>query len=138
MSARDNLHPQQLKMFMTPDEIIDTAHKSDSMHTRFGYDMDLGDAATPRQQWEREYFDPHGSPAVKYGAALREEKLIEVDGGAYYSPEEKNAIAHDGRPLELLHTPEKTYLSDGHHRLAYHERQGTPYLPVKHRKGVDR
>jgi hypothetical protein len=117
MTLNKRQFPEQLKMFMSPDEIIDTASKGDSRI--------VGPGTTPREQWER--------PDSSYYSSLREEKLEET---------EYSASGFHGRPfatmppVELTHghpvSPDRPMLTEGHHRLAWTEDRGIPFMAVKH------
>ena len=115
---------EQLKMFMTPDEVIDYAHKSDS---DLFHHMDQEQTHTPREQWEH----PGSGPGDE--GPLRDEKLHALD----HSPEMRAAFGQSwdtAPPLEIKRTWKHDYpvLSDGHHRLAHAERAKIPYVAVTH------
>lgn len=117
---------QQLKMFMTPDEIIDTADKLDSPHhNRY----DPSSSPHPREQWERDN---------QHGVSLRDYKR-----GALRSDNSGKKEKFEGRswdtapPVELAHYGNRATLVDGHHRLAWAEMRKIPYMAVTHHEGDD-
>jgi hypothetical protein len=121
------LQHKQLAMFMSPDEVIDGAWKGDSH-------IDRG-RNTPRQQWERP--DPGGIVETE---SLRDRKLRQITERTDEDEEHGLTPYTDrlkaGAPVKLFHD-EETYgahpiLDDGHHRLAYAERNKTPYIAVQH------
>lgn len=117
--SHDALHPgqfgEQLKMFMSPQELIDTTDKADS---RYSYE-----GAHPREQWER----PGGSVEGE-NLSVREEKLAHLDRGDYKESFDK------APPVALFHggSSGRLKLADGHHRLAHAERAGIPFIAVEH------
>lgn len=127
---------EQLKMFMTPDEIIDTVHKNDSRLS--------GHMWSPRAQWEH----PESGYDYKNSAAdvsLRQEKLGRLEQNEHVK-KDFNRSWLSAPPVEIFHAPEsgrfpsgrksawqpgKT-LTEGHHRLAYAEQKKIPYIAVTH------
>lgn len=117
----------QLKMFMTPDELIDSTNKMDS---RFYDPYENTASANPRHQWEGEHSSRYGRES------LREEKLEDL--------ETSHAEDFEGKPyatmppVELVHYgvgSHRPLLAQGHHRLALAEDLRYPYLAVIHHRG---
>ncbi len=111
---------EQLKMFMSPDELIDSTNKMDSAD----YDVYENRAhASPRQQWE----------------PLRKSKLRDVETDPYYQHEFNHPSLDTMPPVELTHYraygSRRPLLSDGHHRLAVAEAAGMPFMAVIHHRG---
>jgi hypothetical protein len=113
------LHPgqfgEQLKMFMTPQELIDTADKAD---TRIAA-MPGGPEPTPREQWEH--------PLSGEKTSLRDERrqANAAQSGRSFEEAPPVALFHGGSSGRLR-------LSDGHHRLAHAEEHGIPFIAVEH------
>lgn len=125
---------EQLKMFMTPDELIDTTNKRDSEF----YDMyDQKGRGTPRQQWEH----PHSGEASVHGEepfvrnrSLRQQKLDRLATMDNYRDIREKPY-ETMPPVELTHYgwgSRRPQLSQGHHRLAHAEAKKIPYLAVTH------
>jgi hypothetical protein len=121
---------EQLKMFMTPDEIIDTADKGDTLfsweHKRFGQ------PPTPRDQWEAEGSGHHGSSLRD----LKRENLSDWSKkrGSFDKPFETMPPVHlmAQQYSNFKDAPRRKLLVDGHHRLALAEHRGHPYIAVMH------
>jgi hypothetical protein len=121
---------EQLKMFMTPDELIDTTNKMDSM----SYDVyDNRSRRSPREQWEHPMGGTptvHGEEPFVRDRSLREEKLAGIEK----RPDFQKPYASTP-PVELTHYgwgSKRPLLSQGHHRLAHAEAKGHPFLAVTH------
>jgi hypothetical protein len=109
---------------MTPDEIIDRANKGDTSLSKRKY--------SPREQWEA----PGGADA--YGAgwegvSLKEKKVADLS----HSHKRKfpTDVTQINEPVTLSHGrlgKDRPTLSEGHHRLAFAEHHGIPFIPVEH------
>lgn len=117
---------EQLPLFMHTDDIVDKVSKGDSFHRG---------KWTPREQWER----PGGAEGYQgYDeASLREKKTEDLQpGGSHHDKFARQAHRPQMMPpVEIYHsylgkTPQ---LTEGHHRLAWAQMHGTPYLNVEHR-----
>lgn len=117
----------QLKMFMTPDELIDSTNKLDS---RFFDPYENRASASPRHQWEAEHSSRYGRES------LREEKLEDLDTSHREVFEGKPFETMP--PVELVHYrsgSKRPMLSQGHHRLALAEDRRIPFMAVLHHRG---
>ena len=113
----------QLKMFMTPAEIVDTADKLDSpLHDRYAGEQ----SPHPRAQWEQ----PN-----QHGFSLRDLKRGALRSDNSGKKEKFNRPWDTAPPVELAHYGDRSTLIDGHHRLAHAEQQGVPYMAVVHHEG---
>lgn len=101
---------EQLKMFMSPDEIIDRYHKGDSAIS-----------ATPREEWE--------SPGSGYepGTSLKGSKLSALAKPSYQKNFDRPWVT--APPVKVF---ANKHLGDGHHRLAYAEKNKIPFMAVRH------
>lgn len=110
---------EQLKMFMSPDELIDSTNKMDSSD----YNPFMNTAtATPREQW-------HG---------VREEKLDDIEHDPHYQHAFDHPSLDTMPPVELTHYrtgSRRPVLSQGHHRLALAEARKVPFIAVLHHRG---
>lgn len=114
---------EQLKMFMTPDEVIDSADKLDSaLHSRYHGE----DSPHPREQWER----PN-----QHGVSLRDYKRAALRSDNSGKKEKFNRSWDTAPPVELAHYGSRKTLVDGHHRLAWAEMRKIPYMAVTHHEG---
>jgi hypothetical protein len=108
---------------MTPDEIIDRANKGDTSLSKRKY--------SPREQWEA----PGGADV--YGAgwegeSLRAKKVADFEHS--HKRRFASGISHM-EPVTLSHGrlgKDLPTLSEGHHRLAYAELHGVPFVNVEH------
>lgn len=111
---------EQLKMFMSPDEIIDYAHKGDSAIS-----------GTPREEWEALGSSTHGP-----NTSLRGEKLADLDpGGSHYEKFYGHKSWLSAPPIRIYHGFSSTadkWLAEGHHRLAFAEKHDIPLIAVRH------
>lgn len=108
-------HGEQLAMFMTPGEIIDTTQKAD-------YRPPLGErSGTPREQWEKKNY--YGSKR-----SLKDEKTEDLISRDKY----KFVTRESMPPVSIRHTATMKHLTDGHHRLAFAELDKMPWVPVTH------
>jgi len=113
---------EQLKMFMTPQEIIDTTHKVDSQHSPMHSDT----PGTPREQWEREN---------EYGVSLKKYKQAALRSDNSGKKEKFDRPWDTAPPVHIAHGAEGMegpVLMDGHHRLAHAEMHNIPYMAVQH------
>lgn len=126
LSVNRNLHPQQfeqLKMFMTPDEVIDSTEKFDTdyrvMHR------------PPRDQWAHPQSGGH--------EPLRDYKLRRAQEKEWADkPYETMPPLHLVRGMNINgKTYDKPMLMDGHHRLALAEHRSHPYVAVVHHNNED-
>lgn len=123
---------EQLKMFMSPAEIIDQAHKGDSLlRIREG----APESPTPREQWEHPL---GGLNKNVYGGdgSLRHQKLRSLDSGDPDFADFHTKSWDTAPPVSLYHIADhegtKLWLRNGHHRLAHAERAGIPFMAVTH------
>lgn len=119
---------EQLKMFMSPDDLIDSTNKMDS---RFYDPYENRASAHPRAQWE-------GKHSSRYGIeSLREEKLEDLDTS--HRADFHGRPFETMPPVELIHYratgSRRPLLAQGHHRLAKAEDERIPYMAVIHHIG---
>jgi hypothetical protein len=121
----------QLKMFMSPDELIDTTNKLDS---RFYDPYENTASAGPREQWEGQHSSRYPTAP---GMSLREEKLGDFEHPEYEHDFKKPLASMP--PVELMHYraagSRRPQFNDGHHRLAWAEARKIPYMAVVHQIG---
>jgi hypothetical protein len=113
------VHGEQLPMFMETERVIDEMHKGDYMGP-----LNASTFPTPREQWEY--------PPRSGWYSLRDEKRDELDdiqrhGSSRRSHFSRQRANQALEPIEVVNSS----LYEGHHRLAYAEDEGMPYLPVK-------
>lgn len=118
MSAKDNMQPKQLQMFMTPDELHAEVKPTD-------FDPDQATWDDPRRDWGRKLRRAKGvyDPETEYAPTP-----------GLYEDIAKNGIQ---RPVPINHDYYGDMeLGDGHHRVATATdlaRQGREvYIPVTH------
>lgn len=110
-------------MFMTPDELVDKVNKGDTAYQR----------VAPRQQWEGP-----GS-ADLYGhrwseKSLQEKKTFDLQPGGTHHEAFAGKPWGTVPPVTIQHgRPGKApMLTEGHHRLAWAQMHGTPFINVEH------
>lgn len=121
---------EQLKMFMTPDELIDQTNKMDSSF----YDvLDQKAYQSPRNQWEHpKGGDPQvtGEEPFVHDRSLRQEKLDRIANDSQFGK------TYESMPAVELRTygwgSRRPVIVNGHHRLAWAEKNNVPYLAVTH------
>lgn len=128
---------EQLAMFMSPREIINTTHKTDASVPSLAWSQ--------RQQWERPGSGNNSKRMPVKGdrkalqsrtLSLREEKNEELDNEAEYKDTDPKQMPplriRDNENQASSLFPKGKLLWDGHHRLAHGERHKMPWLPVTH------
>lgn len=126
---------EQLKMFMTPDELIDTAHKMDSEFFSVGATKQR---KSPREQWEHPSSGEAkvtGQDPFVFPRSLRQQKLDELAETPRYRSAFEGKPYETMPPVELLRlhrNQDAPFLREGHHRLALAEAKKIPYLAVTH------
>ena len=147
MAASDNVHPEQLQMFMRPQEIFDKTAGSVEVTERYreqSPSMHQGLIESHMKDKLREAQRPGSS--VEWGAASSmEQEDVQArpslaDHIAQHGVEKPIILSTQGpgRPSRLDAKPsENLYIGNGHHRLAsaqFAEQQtGRPqYVPVVH------
>lgn len=137
---------EQLKMFMTPQELIAGTHKVDSrfFDTRHDPGRTEQDRSThtPTEQWEAPNSSKYGG---NRGVTLRREKQNDLEqsqrggGNAGWLKFHREPFA-TMPPIELQywHDEHRPTMMQGHHRLAHAETQGISHLAVTYRPDHDR
>lgn len=124
---------EQLRLFMTPDELIDQTNKLDS---RF---FNARDKVSPRDQWEAPDSSKYG---FNKGVTLRTEKQTDLRRAAEgFDP---TYAAFHTKPFATMPPVELQYrtgeehptMMQGHHRLAHAEMQGISHIAVSYRPDV--
>lgn len=113
MSASDHLQPEQLRMFMTPREIVEGGRFAPS-------DKQYGESVG--RMWQRKLKESQRPPTSRgHGAGLYDS----IARSGVQSPVE----LYHGNPEE--HDPDQVW--DGHHRLASaYATRPDAHIPVEH------
>lgn len=131
MAAIDNIQHEQLKMFMTPQELKDRLTFSFDLNDKFSYDNDTSRRETMPQMWQRKLDESQEDPEDgTHGAGLWES--IYTQG-------------YSGTPVHMAHESgtSSARIMDAHHRVAaaadVAETTGKEiYMPVIHHEDIDR
>lgn len=120
---------EQLRLFMSPQELIEGTHKVDSRFFEERKDV------SPRDQWEA----PNSSKG-RQGVTLRQEKQRDLERAKTGSGEASWLKFHREPfatmpPVELMYRngEEHPTMMQGHHRLAHAEMQGISHIAVRYR-----
>lgn len=126
MAASDSLHPEQLKMFMTPQEIKGYTTSSGDLHY----------VKTPGGGLRNETMDELWDRKLEASKAPRD---TGHGSGVYEGLESGKDILYlrSGNAVEVNHAKGHKFLGDMHHRIAamadIDQRRNTQtYLPVTH------
>jgi hypothetical protein len=127
MSAKDALHPQQMRMFIEVNEIVDGFDKSDTYFSHTD--------TAPRDQWEKPA--PETTLSNYEGEALRDRKLRNASARKSMVYDLDEGLAeHNLPPVDVGDSTDRPYLDNGHHRLAVFEQRKKKtgheqYVPVR-------
>lgn len=136
----------QLKLFMTPRELIEGTHKVDSRYFDTRHDPGRSEqdrsTHTPAEQWEAPNSSKYGG---NRGVTLRTEKRNDLERSKRGEGESSWLKFHREPfatmpPIELQYWRDEHHptMMQGHHRLAHAETQGISHIAVTYRPDQDR
>lgn len=130
MAAKNNINPDQLSMFMTPEEIKGYMTTSGDLHQIVTPEGHLRNE-TMEELWDRKLEASKAPKDSGHGAGVYDALSEGIDILDQY-------IQFGGPALEILHNSKgDRYLGDMHHRIAAQadidKQQGTQtFLPISH------